>query len=222
MLKFLILQHGDLQARVKLARSSQRLIREETIWQWFIQLCCAIKHVHDRKILHRDLKLGNIFLRLRLYIACLPYPCVIERTAFLFFALRFSSMQRGAGWGGADGETWRLRHGQGIILLRSLCWPSAPAFTPHPSLPLSRGSRARPRPLPLRYSPPPPLGRVCRLPSASSTPAAAPPLPLSLSHCPTPSPPLLFPPFILLLPLLLSPFLIPLPLLLSLSLSLSP
>ncbi len=62
-LKLLLLQHGDLQARVKLARSSQRLIREETIWQWFIQLCCAIKHVHDRKILHRDLKLGNIFLR---------------------------------------------------------------------------------------------------------------------------------------------------------------
>ena len=28
----------------------------------FTQLCLAIKHVHDRKILHRDLKPGNIFL----------------------------------------------------------------------------------------------------------------------------------------------------------------
>ena len=29
---------------------------------WFTQLCLAIKHVHDRKIIHRDLKSQNIFL----------------------------------------------------------------------------------------------------------------------------------------------------------------
>jgi serine/threonine protein kinase len=56
-------QCGDLQSRVKLAQENKRLFREETIWQWFIQLCCAIKHVHDRKILHRDIKSANIFLR---------------------------------------------------------------------------------------------------------------------------------------------------------------
>lgn len=28
----------------------------------FVQLCLALKHVHDRKILHRDLKSQNIFL----------------------------------------------------------------------------------------------------------------------------------------------------------------
>jgi len=28
----------------------------------FVQLCLALKHVHDRKVLHRDLKSQNIFL----------------------------------------------------------------------------------------------------------------------------------------------------------------
>ena len=30
--------------------------------EWFAQVCLAMKHVHDRKILHRDLKTQNVFL----------------------------------------------------------------------------------------------------------------------------------------------------------------
>lgn len=29
---------------------------------WFTQICLALKHIHDKKILHRDLKSQNIFL----------------------------------------------------------------------------------------------------------------------------------------------------------------
>ncbi len=29
---------------------------------WFTQICLAMKHVHDRKIIHRDIKGQNIFI----------------------------------------------------------------------------------------------------------------------------------------------------------------
>lgn len=35
---------------------------ETQIIDWFTQICLGLKHVHDRKILHRDLKCQNIFL----------------------------------------------------------------------------------------------------------------------------------------------------------------
>lgn len=38
---------------------------EELVLSWFTQICLALKHCHDRKILHRDLKSQNIFLTKR-------------------------------------------------------------------------------------------------------------------------------------------------------------
>lgn len=35
---------------------------ESQILAWFVQMALALKHVHERKILHRDLKTQNIFL----------------------------------------------------------------------------------------------------------------------------------------------------------------
>lgn len=35
---------------------------EEEAWKYFIQLCFALKKLHDLKILHRDLKSANVFL----------------------------------------------------------------------------------------------------------------------------------------------------------------
>jgi NIMA (never in mitosis gene a)-related kinase len=43
-------------------KKKKSLFKEEVIWQWFLQLVCALKHIHDRKILHRDIKTANIFL----------------------------------------------------------------------------------------------------------------------------------------------------------------
>ena len=50
---------GDLQQCLK---AQKKYLSEEQILDWFTQICLAIKHVHDRKILHRDLKSQNIFL----------------------------------------------------------------------------------------------------------------------------------------------------------------
>eukprot|EP01016_Furgasonia_blochmanni_P023107 TRINITY_DN25027_c0_g1_i1.p1 TRINITY_DN25027_c0_g1~~TRINITY_DN25027_c0_g1_i1.p1 ORF type:complete len:382 (-),score=71.27 TRINITY_DN25027_c0_g1_i1:59-1204(-) len=51
---------GDLSSRIQQARG--HYFPEKQILDWFTQICLALKHVHDRKILHRDLKCQNIFL----------------------------------------------------------------------------------------------------------------------------------------------------------------
>jgi NIMA (never in mitosis gene a)-related kinase 1/4/5 len=51
---------GDLQSKIKAQRG--RLFSENEILDIFVQICLAIKHVHDRKVLHRDIKGQNIFL----------------------------------------------------------------------------------------------------------------------------------------------------------------
>ena len=50
---------GDLEKYIKARKS---FLTEEHVLRIFVQICLAIKHIHDRKILHRDLKGQNIFL----------------------------------------------------------------------------------------------------------------------------------------------------------------
>uniref|UniRef100_UPI00398EF9A5 serine/threonine-protein kinase Nek1 isoform X3 n=1 Tax=Pristiophorus japonicus TaxID=55135 RepID=UPI00398EF9A5 len=51
---------GDLFKRINAQKGI--LFPEDQILDWFVQICLALKHVHDRKILHRDIKSQNIFL----------------------------------------------------------------------------------------------------------------------------------------------------------------
>ncbi|KAA6403113.1 MAG: putative serine/threonine-protein kinase Nek1 [Streblomastix strix] len=51
---------GDIYQKIQNCKG--KLMDEEEILNYFVQICLAIKHVHDRKILHRDLKTQNIFL----------------------------------------------------------------------------------------------------------------------------------------------------------------
>jgi len=37
---------------------------EETIWHFFLDICCGLRHLHGRGILHRDLKPSNIMLHM--------------------------------------------------------------------------------------------------------------------------------------------------------------
>jgi NIMA (never in mitosis gene a)-related kinase len=49
-------------ARVSLLYNLIVCYSEDQILDWFVQMALAIKHIHDRKILHRDLKTQNIFM----------------------------------------------------------------------------------------------------------------------------------------------------------------
>ena len=61
----IVMEHadgGDLQKRINKAKTSRTNISEETVLNWFTQICLGMKHIHDRKIIHRDIKAQNIFL----------------------------------------------------------------------------------------------------------------------------------------------------------------
>ncbi|XP_066562493.1 serine/threonine-protein kinase Nek5 isoform X3 [Amia ocellicauda] len=51
---------GDLMKRITMQRGI--LFAEDQILDWFVQICLGLKHIHDRKVLHRDIKAQNIFL----------------------------------------------------------------------------------------------------------------------------------------------------------------
>lgn len=53
---------GDLSSRIRRNSLKSSYFTEEEILDWFVQICLALKHVHDKKILHRDIKCQNIFL----------------------------------------------------------------------------------------------------------------------------------------------------------------
>ncbi|KAM6293544.1 serine/threonine-protein kinase Nek3 isoform 2-T2 [Porphyrio hochstetteri] len=51
---------GDLMQKIKHQRG--KLFPEDTILQWFVQMCLGVKHIHDKRVLHRDIKSKNVFL----------------------------------------------------------------------------------------------------------------------------------------------------------------
>ena len=53
--------HGDLLGYLKNAKRSGQL-PEATVWPLFIQMCLGVQSLHDKNILHRDLKAANVFM----------------------------------------------------------------------------------------------------------------------------------------------------------------
>ncbi|XP_052018146.1 serine/threonine-protein kinase Nek3 isoform X2 [Apodemus sylvaticus] len=51
---------GDLMQRIK--QQKGKLFPEDTILNWFIQICLGVNHIHKRRVLHRDIKSKNVFL----------------------------------------------------------------------------------------------------------------------------------------------------------------
>ena len=53
---------GDLSEKIKERKNKNNYFTESEILDYFSQICMAIRHIHEKKIIHRDLKSGNIFL----------------------------------------------------------------------------------------------------------------------------------------------------------------
>ncbi len=52
---------GDLHARLRAQHGA--LLPQRQVVEWFVQIALALQYLHANKILHRDLKTQNIFLR---------------------------------------------------------------------------------------------------------------------------------------------------------------
>ncbi|XP_061320550.1 serine/threonine-protein kinase Nek11 isoform X2 [Pezoporus flaviventris] len=54
---------GDLDFKIQEYKESGKIFAQRQILEWFIQLLLGVNYMHERRILHRDLKAKNIFLK---------------------------------------------------------------------------------------------------------------------------------------------------------------
>eukprot|EP01006_Ploeotia_vitrea_P039021 TRINITY_DN66304_c1_g1_i1.p1 TRINITY_DN66304_c1_g1~~TRINITY_DN66304_c1_g1_i1.p1 ORF type:complete len:455 (-),score=74.08 TRINITY_DN66304_c1_g1_i1:362-1726(-) len=62
---YIIMEYADgvdLSAKIKQQRRTRKYFSEDQVMLWFSQLALALDHLHEKKILHRDLKTMNVFL----------------------------------------------------------------------------------------------------------------------------------------------------------------
>jgi NIMA (never in mitosis gene a)-related kinase len=55
---------GDLKRQLRKAQERGIGFEERVIWKYFSQMCQAMQHLREKRIMHRDLKPANIFLTL--------------------------------------------------------------------------------------------------------------------------------------------------------------
>ncbi|KAG7218206.1 hypothetical protein INR49_007979, partial [Caranx melampygus] len=56
-------QDLDLDSKLEELRRGGRSLLEDQVIYWLIQLLLGLHYMHDRRILHRDLKAKNVFLK---------------------------------------------------------------------------------------------------------------------------------------------------------------
>ncbi|CAE6960229.1 NEK1 [Symbiodinium natans] len=73
---------GDLHQRIQRTRQAGKVFSEERIVRWLTEAALALKYLHDKHVLHRDLKSQNLFLTAqdRLRIGDFGISRVLEST----------------------------------------------------------------------------------------------------------------------------------------------
>lgn len=74
---------GDLHERIAKTRKAMKTFSEDKVVRWFTEATLALKYMHDKHVLHRDLKSQNLFLTSqdRLRIGDFGISKVLESTA---------------------------------------------------------------------------------------------------------------------------------------------
>lgn len=74
---------GDLHQRIRKMRHEGRVFGEDRVLRWFTEATLALKYLHDKYVLHRDLKSQNLFLTSqdRLRLGDFGISKVLESTA---------------------------------------------------------------------------------------------------------------------------------------------
>lgn len=54
---------GDLASKISSTKRKSTLIKEDQIWHIFVSVLRGLHHCHSMRILHRDIKSANIFLK---------------------------------------------------------------------------------------------------------------------------------------------------------------
>ncbi|XP_064018378.1 serine/threonine-protein kinase Nek11 isoform X3 [Pogoniulus pusillus] len=62
---------GDLDFKIQEYKECGKIFTQRQILDWFIQLLLGVNYMHERRILHRDLKSKNVFLKRDLGVSCL-------------------------------------------------------------------------------------------------------------------------------------------------------
>ena len=53
---------GDLASKMNTYRNKNRMLAEDQALEWFGQINSAVEYVHSQRIMHRDIKMQNVFL----------------------------------------------------------------------------------------------------------------------------------------------------------------
>ena len=53
---------GDLQSKINYYKRIGQIMPEKEIWRYFLQMVTGLEALHEKKIVHRDIKCANLFL----------------------------------------------------------------------------------------------------------------------------------------------------------------